>query len=237
MAYQKGSGFVGLRDYLGANRQAGQAMGQQVLGQVNTAQQGVRDLGESTLGQLQQDVSAGVPTYSEPGSAEEAQARAGGAHGTVYRGPQGLTSEQYGALTAGVDKAADVAGYGTTDAGVATLLQQQYGQGYTGVGGRSLDAALARRGAGAQLDAAAKSGIEGLRSYLGNVAGRAASTVEGGRERAADVRRQYGAYQPPAPLDSGTRRNPISTPGTMPDKPTKPNKLRGIGRWLTGGDY
>lgn len=237
MAYQRGSGFVGLQQYLNANQQAGAGLGQAALGQVQQAQQGVRNAADTTVGEVEQAALAGTPVYSDPGSVEEAQARAAG-RGTAYTGPQGFSPEQWGALSQKADEAGRTAQYGTTDAGVATLLQQQYGRGYTGVGGRTLDAALARRSAGEGLDTAAGKGMEGLRGYLNTANERVAAASERGMEGAANTRAQYAAYQPPATYGD-QRHNVIQTPGTMPEPKERVgrNRLRGIGHWLTGGDY
>lgn len=234
MAYQRGSGFVGLQQYLGANQQAAQQLGNTVAGQIEGAQQGVRSAADTALAGVQQAAAAGTPVYSDPGDLATAQARASGGS-TVYSGPQGLNLQP---LEAQATEAGKKAQYGTTDQGVATLLQQQYGQGYTGVGGRSLDAALARRGAGERLDYAAGKGMDALRSYLGDAGMKAGEAVEQGRVNAANVRNQYAQYQPPTTFDNGPRRNVIQTPGTMPEKAPRVHNtpFDRFGRWLTGGN-
>jgi len=238
MAYQRGSGFVGLQQYLAPNMQTAQRLGQGVVGQVQGAIDTAHGAGEATVNEFQQEVDSGVPQYVEPGSIEEAQSRAGGAGGTVYRGPQALDPSKYAALQTQADEAGKTAALGTTDAGVATLLQQQHGNGYVGVGGRSLDSFLARRGAGEALDTAASTGMDNLRAYLGQgVTERTSAAVEGGMERSAGVRRQYAAWRPAQTIDEGPKRNQIQTPGTMPDKaPRRQSPFNRLGRWLfTGG--
>lgn len=237
MAYQRGSGFVGLQQYLNANQQQGQAMGGSVAGRVEGQQHDVRSAADSTINDVTQAAATGTPTYSDPGNLDTAQARAAGV-GTTYTGPQGLSPEQWSNLNNKATAAGTNAQYGTTDAGVATLLQQQYGKGYTGVGGRTLDSALARRGAGERLDYAAGKGMDALRSYLGTTNERAIGIGQQGFQNAANVRQQYAQYQPTVAIDEGPRRNPIQTPGTMPGKPPrKYNAIDRIVRTLTGGDY
>ena len=215
MAYQRGSGFVGLQQYLNANRQQGAAMGGAVAGRVEGAQQGVRDEAGGVMGDLQQAVAAGTPQYLEPSSVGDAERKAAA---TQYRGPEGLTDAQVAGLNTSADKAEATAKLGTTDAGVATLLQQQYGQGYTGVGGRSLDAALARRGAGERLDAAPK-GMAGLRSYLGGLPGQANALVDRAKDITSGQIARYSGYEPPQTYGSDNQGRAIQTPGTMPTRP------------------
>lgn len=232
MAYQRGSGFVGLQQYLNANRQQGAALGGAVAGRVEGAQRDARDAGAATIAGLQDAVTAGTPQYVEPSSVGDAQRRLGA---NAYTGPEGLTEAQIGGLNQQADKAEEMAKLGTTDAGVATLLQQQYGNGYTGVGGRSLDAALARRGAGERLDAAPK-GMEGLRSYLGTLPGQAAAIVDRGKDITSGVGMRYSQWEPPQTYGTDTRRNTIQTPGTMPDKPgRKRTTVDNVARWLFRG--
>lgn len=212
MAYQRGSGFVGLQQYLNANRQQGAAMGGAVAGRIEGAQQGVRDEGAGVMAGLQQAVDAGTPQYLEPNSVGDAERKAAA---TRYTGPEGLTDAQIAGLNASADKAEETARLGATDAGVATLLQQQYGQGYTGVGGRSLDAALARRGAGERLDAAPK-GMAGLRSYLGGLPGQAHALVDRAKDITSGQIARYSGYQPPPTPD--TRPPQSAIPSTAPER-------------------
>lgn len=232
MAYQRGSGFVGLQQYLNANQQQAQQLGAGVAGRLEGEQAGVMDAGSQVLGDLQRQVNAGVPQYLEPSSVGDAERKAAS---TSYTGPEGLTPEQIAALGAQADTAEAQSKLGGTDAGVATLLQQQYGKGYAGVGGRSLDAFLARRGAGARLDAAPK-GMDKVRTFLGALPGQAAAAVDRGRDIASGVGARYASYQPPPTLDEGVRRNPIQAPGTMPDKkPARRARDDPWFNWLTGG--
>lgn len=236
MAYQKGSGFVGLQQYLNANQQQAQQMGQQVAGQIDTAYGGVRSEADQMLAGVQGQAAAGAPAYQDPADLATANERAAGV-GTTYTGPEGLSNAQNAALEASAKKAVDTAALGGTDVGVATLLQQQRGRGYTGVGGRSLDAFLARRGAGVELDDASKTGMDGLRAYLGNTREKGIAAAEQGREAAAEVRGRYAndAATRYAPDMDTVKRNPIQTPGTMPAKKV-PKGIRqtAVGRWLSG---
>lgn len=234
MAYQRGSGFVGLQQYLNANQQQAATLGGSVAGRIEGQQGEVRSAADATLGDVQQAAAAGTPTYTDPVDMATAENRAAGV-GTTYTGPQGLTSGQWNNLTGKADAVGKNAQYGTTDAGVATLLQQQYGNGYTGVGGRSLDSFLARRGAGERLDSAAGKGMEALRSYLNTTNERAIAAGEQGSMNAANVRGQYrdwaNAHQPqPAqptqplvslppttqPYSPGNTLGTIHVPGNTP---------------------
>lgn len=230
MAYQRGSGFVGLQQYLNANQQKGAAMGAAVAGRVEGAQHGVRDEANSVMEGLQTAVTAGTPQYMEPISVGDAQRHL---EANRYTGPEGLTEAQISSLNTNADKAEELAKLGTTDAGVSTLMQQQYGNGYTGVGGRALDSALVRRGAGDRLDAAPK-GMTGLRSYLGTLPSAAAAIVDRGKDITSGVGARYASYEPPPTYGQDTRRNPIQTPGTMPTNRRKGIRETGVGRWLSG---
>jgi hypothetical protein len=197
---------------------------------VGATQSGLSDATARVISQA----AAGTPQYVAPTSQAEADA---GAFGARYTGPWGLSNEDVAAAEAGITKAGEQGKYGATDAGIATLLQQQYGQGYTGVGGRSLDAALVRRGAGERLEKAGSAGVDKLKEYLGTAARETAAAAEQGSVKAGTVRQQYGQWAPPQTDD--VRRNPIQTPGTMPARgnttiyglPLGGVTARGVARW------
>jgi hypothetical protein len=238
MAYQKGSGFVGLNQYLGANQQQAQQMGNTVAGRlegdiantVSATQSGLDD----AVSRVQSQAAAGTPQYVAPTSQDDADAKLLAAR---YTGPHGLSAADVAAARGGMDTATQQGKLGLNDAGVATLLQQQYGNGYTGVGGRSLDAALTRRGAGERLDKAGSSGVDKLKAYLGDATTKAIAAGEQGMMDAANVRGQIAAYNPTPYLDTGVQRNRIATPGTMPEKQPKQHNtpFDRFGRWLFGG--
>lgn len=235
MAYQRGSGFVGLQQYLNANQQQGAALGNSVASRLegniaNTSSGVMSELNDAVAGV--QAAANAVPGYVEPTSREDADAKARAAR---YTGPQGLSAEKVAAARAGISDVEQQGKYGQTDAGVATLLQQQYGNGYTGVGGRSLDAALARRGAGERLDNAGKQGVAKLQQYLGTANQQAIEAGQQGLVNAATTRQQYENWQPQQTLGT-PQRNPIQTPGTMPDKPgRKRTAVDNVARWLFRG--
>lgn len=243
MAYQRGTGFVGLQSYLGANEEQGRKMGQGLIGQVNAegqAAQGAIDQGVKTFNDA---AAAGTPTYGGlpdsqnlPGTAE--LYLQGKVAGSTYTGPKTLGNTD--ALSKGAAGAAQTAGLASTDAGRATLLAKQ-AKGSYGLGARSLDAALAGRGGGAELDAATTKYAK-LQDYLGTAKTGAEARAAQGVTDAAGVAEQYRntatptiAYGPPV-LDRV--RNPIETPGTMKERPKPKNwadsKLDKFGHWLRG---
>lgn len=216
MAYtQRGSGFVGLRDYLGLNRQQGEAMGNTLASQVEQEAAAARGAVDAAGATLKRKAEAAVPTYqSMPvglDSAEEEafrQARAG----VGYTGPRELGDvANVNELQTGLDKARQTGSLAATDAGRSVLLSQR-GQGARTQGGRMLDASLAGRGGGERLEAATR-GTDALRNYLGlaqtaaqgvtaDAAARGAAVQDRYRKESEDLRRirnQPIHYNPVAP--------------------------------------
>lgn len=201
MAYQRGSGgsgFVGLQQYLNANRGAAQQMGGDLAAGLNKSAADVQneiDVGASAFGAAAQ---AGTPQFDQTTAMLEGgvlgeQARNGGIQ---YRGPNTLRdvvdTDYLKNRVTSVGQQAELAG---TDAGRATLLQQRYGQGYTGVGGRSLDAWLAGVGGGEGI-AKATTGISKLQSYLGTAETNAAAKAAQGKGAAAALSDTYQSQFP-----------------------------------------
>jgi hypothetical protein len=245
MAYQKGSGFIGLQQYLNANQQAGQRMGEQVISSVQAAGMPVQEEIDTAANAFAGYARAGTPNEE---SAMElwGQGGIGGAarSGAIrYEGPGELKEvADIGALETKAKTAEEAARLGGTDAGRATILQQQYGRGYTGVGGRSLDAALAGRGGGGRLEQAV-SHFGNLQKYLGGAVSTASGLAASGRQQAANItQRHIGDVAPPPPptpyVMGEPRRNVIATPGTPPPpKPKKPTWFDNVGSRLFGGKY
>lgn len=173
--YQRGTGFVGLNQYLGLNRGAAGQMG-------NALAQQAEQQGAAAQGAIDTATS----------KANEA-VKAGGT-GQGYSGPTGLgdMATLYG-QAAGAQNYANALG---NNAGRATLLGQQYGANTWG--GGQLDAALAGAGAGGQRMAAAQGKYGKLLEYLGNA-------QQGVQQRAADARTAAPAptKRPPGQVERG----------------------------------
>lgn len=214
MAYNgpRGSGFIGLQQYLGLNRGAAQRMGDTLAQQVE--QQGGAALGQiNTLAQQAQARLGGQPTYTAPTSAAEAAQRA--AEAKKYA--EGISGElgsaaDVSATEQAAAKAQQAAQFGTTDAGRSVLLGQQYGQsGYT-QGGSMLDSFLAGRGGGARLEQA-NNAYGKLREFLGTARSNYATAANAARQNALGVSQQYGAYRPPAAAQPAPVAQPPRQPG------------------------
>ena len=199
MPYQRGSGFVGLQQYLNANQEAGQRMGDELASQVE--QQGAAAQGaiDAQRALTEQQIAAGVPQFNpyglEPDEIVAAQANA--AKG--YAGPQDMGNVD--AIATQAQEAQQAAKLAGTEAGRSVLMQRA-GNAAPTVGGRSLDAALASRGAGNRL-AAASSRFGDLQKYLTTAQAGVAESVKGAQEQTKKVQGQYAAlptpqYAPPA---------------------------------------
>lgn len=190
--YQRGSGFVGLRDYLNANPEAGQRMGNELATQVE--QQGAAAQGaiDTQRGLIEQQIAAGTPTLNTYGL-DTGEVEALRSMPPAYTGPQDMGNVD--ALNAQALQAQQAAQLGGTDAGRSVLMQRS-GTAAPTVGGRSLDAALAGRGAGNRL-AAATSRFGELQKYLSGAQQQVGAKVQGAKEQTARVREQIAAM--PAP--------------------------------------
>lgn len=244
MAYQRGTGFVGLQQYLGANDEQAKRMGQGLTNQVNAEGQAAQTAIDQGVKNFDTAASVGTPTYTglstglETG--EEAADLAGKAAGSVYTGPKALGDvADVDALRKRAVGASQTAGLASTDAGRATLLTKG-ATGTYGLGARSLDAYLAGRGGGAELDAATTK-YGKLPGAVDAAVTRAAAGVKQGIADAASVGKQYTdtplpqhTYGP-GPVGGIPKRNVIETPGTMKDKARKPTGFDRFGSWLFGG--
>lgn len=215
MPSPRGSGFIGLGQYLQANQQAAQQMG-------NALAQGIEQQGADAKGSIDQagqlfDTRAtqGTPTEAslstdimlEPGIVGDAarQGRIG------YTGPKQLSDvANVDALSAQAQTAGDRARLGATDAGLAVLMGQQGGANTQG--GRVLDSFLARRGAGERLDKAA-SAYGRLGSYLGAAQDKATARGKQGESDAAALSSKLGAQYPASPA-TPARVTPAATAAT-----------------------
>jgi hypothetical protein len=241
MAYQRGTGFVGLQQYLGANEEQAKQMGQRLVGQVNAegqAAQGAIDAGVKTFNDA---ATAGTPTYGGLPDSQNLPGTAdiylqGKVAGSTYTGPKTLGNTE--ALAKGAAGAAQTAGLASTDAGRATMLAKQATGSY-GLGQRSLDAALAGRGGGAELDAATAK-YSKLQDYLGTAKTGAEARAAQGVTDAAGVAEQYRTTKTPTitygPPSIDRVRNPIETPGTTKERGKNwlDSKLDKFGHWLRG---
>lgn len=193
MAYtQRGSGFVGLRDYLNLNRQQGEAMGNTLANRVEQETAAARGAVDAASADFASKVQAGTPV--EPtmptglDSAEQEAWMRNNVTGIQYAGPKdfGAVADTK-ALASGLDKAATTAQLSTTDAGRGLLLNRN-----GTVGGRMLDGALAGRGGGERLATAGK-GYDKLRDYLGMAQTNANAQVAQGEATAKGQRDKYAA--------------------------------------------
>lgn len=209
MPYQRGSGFVGLQQYLGANQEAAQRMGSQLAGQVEQQGLAAQSAIDARRQQVQQQIAAGTPQYVAPDytgmsrdEAWDAQA-ARRSNLPSYTGPTDMGDVE--ALSQQAQAAEQQAQLGGTDAGRAVLLQQQ-AQGPYGLGARTLDALLAGRGAGGRLDAAA-SRFGDLQRYLGTAQQDTAARAAAGQQQAegvgARIRAEPKVAMPPKPRGAG----------------------------------
>lgn len=232
---QRGSGFVGLNQYLGLNQQAGQRLGEGLAQQVE--QEGGAAQGEidNTANLFRQQAGVGQQ-YGAIGSSPDAMRNVVQAN-TVLAGPTALgDTSNLMQRAAGVEQRAQMVG---SEAGRQALLGQQYGQGRTyGTGARMLDSALAGRGAGERLQQAG-AGFGKLREYLGTAQKSAEGDAAGARQRATEALGAAGTYLNTAtPMGTPVVRPPGST--DVPEYLAAPTKkkdpwMNKAGRWMFGG--
>lgn len=245
MAYQRGTGFVGLQQYLGANDEQAKRMGQGLIGQVNAEGSLAQTAIDQGVKNFDAGAAAGTPTYTglstglETG--EEAADLAGKAAGSVYTGPKVLGDvADVDGLRRRAAGAAQTAGLASTDAGRSTLLAKGATGSY-GLGARSLDAYLAGRGGGAELEAATTKYAK-LQDYLGTAkTGAEARGVQGVADAAAVSKKYTDTPLPqytygPGPVGGIPKRNVIDTPGTTKERPKNwaDSKLDKFGHWMRG---
>lgn len=212
-SYPRGSGFVGLRDYLGLN--ADSRMGDALAEEIETAgrplARSIQDAGAEFYDKAQR----GTPTY-QTGQAETMGAEANAGR-VVYQGPKSLgdvaNADRLDAETGRVSELARMAG---TDAGRAALYRQRQGDNgsYTD-GGAMLDAAISGRTGGARL-ANASSAFGRLQDMLGVAQRGATAQANAGQQAAADLSERYRREAPPAkPPGPKPRRMPTLRPQGM----------------------
>lgn len=175
---RRGTGFVGLQQYLGLNQGSAQRMGDTLAGGVEAAGAGVQSDTEAAKGKALEAIAAG--SMAMPGEGTTA-AQAKDMSGRSYTGPVGMdaatTTDLYG-RAANVQRQAQSLGSNT---GRAAMLGQKYGQ--TSWGGGQLDAALA----GAGPSGARVSGAAGAYGRLLGQLGGAQSTVQQAARTASDT--------------------------------------------------
>lgn len=224
-SYQRGSGFVGLRDYLQANPEAGQRMGDQLAAQVEGQGQAAQGAIDTQRGLVEQQIAAGTPQYAAPDYAGMSKEEAWDAQAlrratpAPYTGPKDMGNVD--ALNTQALQAQTAAQLAGTDAGRAVLMQRA-GTAAPTVGGRSLDAALAGRGAGNRL-AAASSRFGALQKYLSGAQQGVADKATAAGAQAAQVQQQIQAEPRPAmplPPHGVGRRDPTDDlpPIERPDR-------------------
>jgi hypothetical protein len=206
MPYQRGSGFVGLRDYLNANPEAGQRMGEAIASQVEQQGQAAQSAIDAQAGLIQQQIAAGTPQYAAPDYSGMSRDEAWDAQAlhrstpVAYTGPKDMGNvDALGTQAVEAQTAAQLAG---TDAGRAVLMQRS-GNAAPTVGGRSLDAALAGRGAGNRL-AAASNRFGELQKYLSNAQQGITDKAAAAGAQAAQVQQQI-RNEPRVPMPSAPR--------------------------------
>lgn len=252
MAYtnmQRGSGFVGLRDYLGLNRQKGEEMGNRLAGRVEGNASRARGAVDAAQAEALGKVEEGTPKYTEvPYGYDAAEADAWraspiGPTAPKYTGPKEMgdvvDATRMGELDKGLADAERSARYGATDAGRAVLLGEEYG-GPTTQGGRMLDASLAGRGAAGERLQAAASGAGKLREYLGlaktNTANAIAS-AEGRAKQLADAEAaRLGARPKSAPPGSTTVNKVQAPPSPIGTHPGSGEPVGQNGKQMTMAD-
>lgn len=177
-ATRRGTGFVGLQQYLGLNQGAAQRMGDTLASGVEAAGAGVQSDTQAAKAKALEAISQG--SLAMPGEGTTA-AQAKDKATRTYTGPMGMdagtVTDLYG-RAAGVQRQAQALGSNT---GRATLLGQKYGS--TSWGGGQLDAALA----GAGPSGARVSGAAGAYGRLLGQLGGAQSTVQQAARTASDA--------------------------------------------------
>lgn len=193
-SYPRGSGFLGLTNYLGLNQEAGQRMGSVLAQEVSQAGAPVAESIRKASEDFTTKAVRGTPTYDEgtamlePGALGEA-ARQGR---IVYSGPKDLSEvTDVANLEGEAQKAEDFAKQAGSEAGISALYQERHGSkgGYS-QGASMLDAALTSRGGGATLKNAAK-GYAGLLDMLGVAKSGASASVANGKQGASELSEKY----------------------------------------------
>jgi hypothetical protein len=194
MAYSsRGSGFVGLTNYLGLNRQAGERMGQQLAQQVESSTNAARGAVDVASADFAQRSAAGMPG-AMPYGLDAAERDAWLSSAPVYTGPKQFGDvADLSAIEGQVATAERQGRLASTDYGRAALMGGTGSQ-----GGRMLDAALAGRGGGVRLEQAAK-GYQGLRDYLGLAKTNAAGMAATGEQKAVAYAKELEALRAPNP--------------------------------------
>jgi hypothetical protein len=223
MPYQRGSGFVGLQQYLGANQQAGQQLGNQLATQVE--QQGMAAQGaiDAQRAAMEKQIAEGTPGFNTYGLEPDEVAAMRERVQQGYTGPTSMSNSNADTLSRQAIDAQSLARMGGSDAGRAVLLQrgQQTAAPYN-LGARSLDAALAGRGGGQRL-AQAASRFGELQKYLGTAQQGVADSVKAAQERTRATQAQvaatplpsYGPAQPKPgrdPYEEANRRGRTGSP-------------------------
>lgn len=224
MPYQRGSGFVGLQQYLNANPEAAANMGNQLASQVEQQGQAAQSAIDAQAAQARQQAAAGTPSGNLYGL-DTAEIEALRGMPPTYTGPESMGNVD--ALNKQAGEAQQTARLAGTDAGRAVLLQRGQGAGQPyGVGARSLDAFLAGRGAGARLSQAASRFGE-LQKYLGTAQQGVADAVTGAKAQTEQVRGQIAALPAPQYAPSAPPRPPPSDPRAqgVPDVEEENRKL------------
>lgn len=195
----RGSGFIGLGQYLGANRSAGERMGGDLAKRLEEEERGARGAVDTARSDFTEQVAMGTPTpFSAPSTygldAAEVDAMVPGLeaqkNAAEYTGPTEFSVDP--ALDRQVAAAQQQGQLAATEPGISVLLAKGAGSpgaGYT-TGGRMLDAALANRGGGERLNTAA-SNLQKLKEYLGTAKSTAAGAVT--RAQGASQQAQAGA--------------------------------------------
>lgn len=217
MPPMRGSGFVGLQQYLDANRESAARMGQGLVDQVEQEGGAARGAVDAAVTDAEGKIAAGTPTFNPQATyglePDEVAAARPGLEGAQYTGPSGLEGgDDLATKTFSAQQTAELAG---TDAGRAVLLAKGR-KGPVSQGGGMLDAFLAGRGGGAALDRTVGS-YSKLRDYLGTAQKGVATKVEGAKTAAEEVRKKNAVL-----LGSASTYAPPSNPNTY----THPGQLQ-----------
>lgn len=189
MAFQRGTGFVGLQQYLNANQAQAQSMGNRLADDVEkrgNEAMGAIDAQRAVTGR---QIEAGTPTYNLAGLDPDEREYARTVATRGYTGPQDMGDTT--ALASQAQSASEQANLGATEAGRAVLLAQQ-AKGPYSLGARTLDAYLAGRGAGGRLEAA-QGRFGDLQKYLTGAQQQVADQVSGAKAQTATVQGQFAA--------------------------------------------
>lgn len=231
---QRGTGFIGLQQYLNANRQAATSMGNRLADTVEQQGAAAQSAIDKAKQEAEGQIEAATPVYMAPKVSpgmDSAEVRAAydntpTAEQLAYGGPKDLAGAD--ALQTQATEAAQAARLAGTDAGAAVIMGRNAtpSAGY-GVGAHTLDAFLARRGGGERLGAAASKFGE-LQKYLGTAQQGVKDKAAGAEKRAGEVAAQYEALRAGGPQG-------MAPAGGQPQKapqPSGPGADRN--RWLGG---